>query len=1107
MIIELFNWLHEDEVFLPLSNQLLSRDLLELEQSQANKTNRSLLSEVRLAKLSGLETSDARSKLEKHIVFMSYLEFCRKNFTEAPKSSLFLITLKYLLTQSQTEAPHLSAKLNELFGALLQEDRSNTLSFYQQNEELFKNHPDIQKRVELALDEQKHNEAVKRIERDLAHLSTQLSQQTDPLGIIRLCREWVSDTEQFAALILWLLQRNVSTEQILQTHLFHDFLKYHLFTLHSEDNEVFHLYALLARFPQAKQLMEAAKQTGSDERGFQHYALDGILSEKELQEVPQRLKPLQFSLTASNFLALHTLFGQPFLTAAVATSVEQKNAKWSEILCQTLNESAAQGIPGLINIIAREFSPQILENLAGLIDDHTAQRLLSNNEGAVFYLLPYKPQLFEYITEKNVTEFIHQISIRDTSDPEIIFQLMALFSMLPKKRNPITQLVFQAIIENLAQHPLLLDDEKLLRQLRKYHDCEQILAQQSAQIKQRVHDCMIEQTTEPAFSSHNYQIIEDVWLEATRKINVFELIKPQAKYPLNHKYALQTKIAEMAFLCHGDHFDLDAFIEALSLPPVNAENGASEYERILIEILAVIDNELLREQIIGKLEGYPVQRLDWIEKEYAGKTIFLKAAKQGNLGLVTFLKDQIAPEAFNQAIITAAKANHWKIVDFLCRIDKVQLNQDELEKLILLAAEQGQLKIIKYLLNTYDYELAATEIIKILHQAITNGKLNVVTYFYNSFGSVLNQSTINKLFNSAVESEYWDIVLFIAESEKHPPSLSAIEKAFNQAVNTMHLEGVKGLYHLSTNAPRPHIIQRAFVKSCKLGDVPVVQCLHALLEKLPPPVLEDALDQAVVNGQIETVSYLCNSPSNPPNQSSINQGLITAAKTGTIVLVDFFCSMTTRNRPTQNAVNQALYWTVKNNQVKSLITLCHSQSNSPSKLVIRKSVHLAVKSGKLGIVEYLCMNEMNSLNQRAVEEELIFAVKFKKPEIVRFLCELPSNSPGKKALRIALNRAVSSNQTDIASYLSDQLQHTINLQKTSDSEMDNISGIGSLSETGLEVERNPEMNSSTERVEDSEISHEPEVGRPLKAYGLFKVSARRDISPESTALAKSITLR
>ncbi|KTD40188.1 ankyrin repeat domain-containing protein [Legionella parisiensis] len=1126
IISDLFNWFQDDEKSLHLVDQPLSQDLLKSEQSQAKKINRLLLSEARVAKLTGLEPGDAQSKLEKHILFMDYLEFCNLQFAEDHQCSLFLVTLKYLLPKTQKEDFHQNAKLNELFVALLHQDRENTLSFYQQNEILFKNHPEIQKQVELGLCEQKRNEALKRVEDHLGDLSKQLSNQKNPLGIIGLCREWVGDTEQFAALILWLLQRHVSIKQILQSYLLHDFLKYHLFTLHSEDNEVFHLYSLLSRFPEAKLLVEAAQKTGSDERGFQHYALNGILSEKELQSIPPKPQSLEFSLTTANFLALHELFGATFLTAAVITSVEHENLTWLEALKQTLNqqEIVTNEIPRLINYIAHESSPHVLEIFAALIDDHTAQYLLSKNEGAVFYLLPYKPMLFEYINEKNITGFIHQLTARHTSDPEIIFQLMALFSMLPKKESPLTQLVFQAIIDNLVHHPLLLEDEKLLRQLRKYPDCNRILTQQSEKIKKQVHDCIMEQSKELPFSRYHYHIIEDIWVDATRKLAVFDLISPQEKFNLNNKYALQAKVAEITFFSHREFFDLDAFIESLSMPPVVAENGVSEYERILIEILAIIDNESIREQIIEKLESYPIHRLDWVEKEYDGKTIFLQAAKHGNLGLLSLLQEQIAPETFNKAIITAATANQWEFVERLCQYNKVQLSEEEIATLILQAAEHGQVIIIKYLLDTYDYKPSTDEVIQILHQAITHNKLNVVQYFHNFSNKMPAQSVINKLFNSAIELEFWDIALFIADSDKHYPSLLTIEKAFTHAATTMQLDAMQRFCTLSTNIPRPNVIYRAFVKACQLGHLPIVQCLHDVPEKLPQAIIEKALEQAIINGHKDIISYLYNSSIYPPNQSLVNQGFITAVKTGKVALVEFFCSMAIKNKPTRHVINQAMYWAVKHGQVELFSTLCRWEQNSPGKSVVKHSFLLGVEHGKLDIVAYLCTNKMDAFNQRDVGEGLILAVKLKNPQVARYLCELPVNTPNKKSLRIACNKAIASGQNELADYLSKQLNIKKSPQKMMDSEMDNSSEtnhepkidnileIDTLSESGLEIVDIPiidnglTMNGSTESAQDSDINHAPKVGASLKSHGLFKVKIQRKVPSVSTDLVGAFDL-
>ncbi|KTC80611.1 Ankyrin repeats (3 copies) [Legionella cherrii] len=1111
IINELFNWLHAHEESLHLSDNYLSRDLLESEQIQAKTTHRRLLAEVRIAKLNKQKTDELIDKLEQHQVFMDYLEFCSQKFVEDSASSLFLITFKYVLSKSQPGIPYLGARWNELFFALLKTDKNKLLSFYQGNEELFKNHPEIQKRVVLELHEQKHKEAIKRVENHLMRLTGQLANQKNPLGIIGLCREWISEPELFAALILWLLQRNVTTKQILQTYLFHDFLKYHLFTLYSEDNEIFHLFALLNDFPETKLLLEAAKQTRSDEPAFQHYALDGTLSKNELQDIPRTEYPLQFSLKPTNFLALHKLFGQQFLIAAI-TSEEQKNSKWLNTLNHTLNQPQviAQELPTIITIVAREYSPQILEHLAHLIGDDTAQQLLSNNEGAVFYLLPYKPKLLEHINEENVTRFIQQITVGNTSDPEIIFQLMALFSMLSKEKNPVTQRVFEAILDNLVLHPMLLEDEKLLCRLRKYPDCGRIIDQKSEAIKQHVNTCIIAQTRESTFSSRNYHLIEDTWLNATRKLTVLDLIKPQAKFELNNKYALQAKIAQAAFLCHGQHFDLNAFIDALSLPPVVADE-VSEYERVLIEILAVIDDEFIRNQILKHLEDEPIQRLNWAEKEYEGKTIFIKAAQHGNLGLIALLEDQIASNALSKAIRTAARANQWRVVDHLCRNNKTQLSSAELERIIFLAAEQGQSKVIKYLLNTYDYEPSSTELMHILNAAMTYDQLGVIQLFYYSADNMPKQSGINKLFQAAIELGHWDIALFIAQSENNPPSLVAIEKAFTHTANTMQLEAMTKLCLLSTNAPRAQTIQRVFVKACQDGNLPVVQSLCKFPKQLPPAIVGEALAQASIYGHMGIISHLCNLSTNPPNQSSINHGLVAAAKAGKREPVQFFCSMTTPNQPTQHGVNQALLETIKNNQVEIFIELCRSPQHAPSNLAIRESFLLAVKMGKLDSVGCICTYEMSALNQRTVEKALILAVKHKKPEIVRYLCELSINSPENKSLKMAVNKAAASNQSAVAEYLREQLRSKTKTQKKIDHELDNSSGthsdsefshfseLDNDSETDREITSNPEEdNNNVENHHRLTVDHRVEIegrteenqnterGASLKSHGLFK---------------------
>ncbi|KTC91136.1 hypothetical protein [Fluoribacter dumoffii] len=1117
LISELFKWLQDEKAALHLSNQTLSPGLCETELSQAQKTNRRLLADIRVARSSNRDTHDLITNLKQHNVFMDYLEFCRKKFEENSKCSLFLITLNYLLSQDNSLYP---TKLNALFFALLQEDKETILSFYQANQGLFKDHPEIIKRVTAEQNKQKYEEAIKRVELHLARLSDKFATQKHPLGITGLCREWVGDTELFAALILWLVQRQVSTNDILSTYLLHDYLKYYLFTLHSEDNEVSRLYALLSHFPEASELVQAAQKTCSDEQAFQQYALDGTLAGEELTEISKKHYPVQFSLTSTNFLALHELFGQNFLIAAIAS--EQKNSTWLGMLIKTLNQPRiiADELPGIINCVAREYSPRTLGHLAQLIDDETAQQLFRNNNGAVFYLLPYKPKLITHINEENVADFIQNLT-QGTTSSEIIFQLMALFSIIAKKKNPSAQLVFETILDNLHHHPALLEDEDFVRQLKKYPDCQKIIDRKCKEIREQVKACIIAQTTEPVFTAANYYLIEDTWFEAIQKLNLLHLIIPQAKFDLHNKYALRAKTAEVAFLFHGELFDLNAFIEALSLPSVVARE-VSEYERVLIEILALIDNEPIRRQIIEKLVNDPVHRTNWAEKEYEGKTVFIKAAQHGNLGLITLLEEKIAPEAFNKAIKTAAKANQWDVVNHLCRNDNALLDEDELEKIIFMAAEKGQLKVTRYLLTAYHYKPSSIELMHILNAVITNNKLKTFQLFYNSFEKVLNKSDVNKLFNLAIELGHWNIVLLMAHSEKQMLSPAAIDKAFNEAANSSKLQVIKELCNLPLIAPRPQTIHRAFIKACQKGNLALVQCLHELPEQLLSVTLEEGLEEAVLNENLAVINYLCSLSANPLHQSSITQALFTAAKTGKVLILDFLCSLNTPNQPMQRAMNQALLWTVKKNQVASFLTLCHAKQNAPNKLAIREAFLLAVKMGIPDIVEYVCENEIHSLNQRTVEEALKLAVKNKNPGIVRYLCDLATYTPEKKFLRVIYSKALSSGQTEVAQLLNERISKASSKKQSTaatnySSEIDYNSEEENFSETEFILSSTKTGNPGAEEIapfltcgsskdieDNGELKQNSETSNLLKGQGFFRTKTQQNSASAPVQIVKGL---
>ncbi|KGP62924.1 hypothetical protein EP47_09850 [Legionella norrlandica] len=985
IINDLFNWLENNESPSPLvvANQTINQELLQKEESQTLRTHHELIAQARIAKFSGLPMAEINKKLEQHKVFKDYLIFCRQQFQENEKNTLFLIALKHLLLKTEAEQFAYMDKINELFWALLRDSKIETLNFYDNNEALFKNCHEIQRRMELECRQQKIEASVQTVKNHFQDLTESLAFQKNPLGIIALFREWVSDTEKFAALLLCLLQKEVSIEKILQTNLLQDFLKYHLHNLHSEDSEVNSLYSLLSFFPETQALVEAAQNVSCGEPAFQQYSLDGNIQNKTLAVISPSPAILQFSLNSENFFALYQLFGQSFLAAAIIYG----KGIWLDLLKQTLNqpETVETLLPGLINFLARESSEETLKTLAELIDDTTAQQLLKLNQSSIFHLLQYKPLLLDVFQGKNISEYISQLLQINHSDQDIIYQLMALFLMLLKQKHPATKIVFEAIIDNLVHYPYLIEDEELLKHLKKYKDSDQLLAQRGEKIQQQLHHCIIDQTAQSTFEPYNYHIIEATWLDATRKIDALNRINPQIKVSLGDKYKLQARIAEIAFHAHGSHFDLDHFIDSLGLPPVASSEEVSAYERVLIEIIAAIDDVFVREQIINKLETSPIERLNWHQKEYGGKSIFIKAAKYGNLGLISLLGNTIDTTTLEKAISCAAKHSQWEAFDHLCSINKIKLNHKEIQDFVILAAKQGQINSIQVLMNLYSYQPSAKIIQSILTTAIEDGEIKVVDFFYSLSIQICRQPSLDHLFKLAVQFKHWNILEFLVHSEKAPPPQSTIERAFEQTAYAQQMDAVKILCNLPNHCPRPQIIGRVLLKACKLKLTPVVQYLCSLpLEPLSKLVIEKALIEAIANGHLEIVTSLCESPFIRPEKSSINIAIKMAAKS---------------------------------KQTEIFIALCSNRKNPPSKEALKLSSHWAIRTGNLDIIKYLCTNQPTIFNQHMLEQALLLAIKFKRPEIARYLCQNPEITSNRKITHSALNKAITARQTDIVGYL------------------------------------------------------------------------------------------
>lgn len=1034
MLNMLLAWIEGNEEDFPFENQPLTLSFFEREHTIERHNHQRLIARARIAwfsKRRKIDTSHTSlpeaQDVEKHQHLLNFIEFGKKELTAIASDSLFSLALKYCLNLlAENKEATLVLKSTHLFMALLHEDKTKTLKFYEENKSLFKDCEGINRQVAKELAEIKMGEAVKSVQKYLASFTEQLAQQKNALGISELFKTELYDVEKFAALLLWLLQQGVSSKAILRTNLLHDFLRYHLFTLDQEESAIRQLYALLAQFPEAKKLVARAGKVSCDERGFESYSLDGVLHrEEELLSVQVSGAPLDFTPTEENFAALFRLFGQPFLFAAVITPTAPDNQDWLNALKRSLNHESMlpKELPALINLIAVG-GPAFLKELAKLLEEATVEQLISLNSGSILHLLPYKPALFEQINAVNVEKYIQQLNISDASGPDVIAQLLVMLVALLKHNHPSAGQVFDAIIEKLFDNSHLIDDMELLRQLKRYPGWAIHLARRSAQLQQQLEECIARGTEQSSLTTESYQLIEDTWFEVSRKLQTLTYLHSQAKFDFYDKYTLYIRIAQACYQKQGSAFDINAFIELLSLQfPTQPSEDISEYERVLLEILTAIDDELIRNTIIDKLEATPIQRHNWRERDYGGETAFLKAARQGNLGLLTDIAaiKQQSKSTMNKALLLAAEAGHWPVVNYLCT-DTIKLFTRRTICLVLIhAAEQGELTAVQVFCNN-DNPLPTKKVLeKTLEGAITNNHIHVVRYLCQLAGNSFSREIIERGFRLAVKLEHWDLAEYFGSLSVNAPSQLQIEKMFEQAAEKNCLELAKRLYRLENNAPRQIVIERVMNKMARVGNLEFISYFCGLEDNLlSQSFIESALIEAAANGHLPLVKYLSNLEANKPNQHAQGKALQAAIKAGKQDVIAYFCSLPT-NRFLQVAVDFGVLSAVKSQQVTAMQFFCNL-SNPPSRQGIENALQAAIKLGDTATALYLCNLPTNAPSRRIVEQGLLSAVKGKQVALVQGFCSLSSdNKPRKPVLELALRKANATRQIEMVDYLREVL--------------------------------------------------------------------------------------
>ncbi|CDZ78046.1 Ankyrin repeats (3 copies) [Legionella massiliensis] len=1012
MLETLINCIKNGETITHLDNILLNLPTIQRALTDARVEERKLLATVRIARYTKASSTEVLEAFEKQSRLVRFLEFCEGALkTEKQENSAYMLVFEYWLTLPLDQRPDNHAlKVNGLFMALLAENAKSCMEYYANNKNLFLGYPQTRTVAEHNL---KLTKGLAQVNESLLLLQQLLAEQENPLGIQPLFKSSISETEKLAAFLLWLIERNTSVETILQTQLLHDFLRYNMSYLDSEDSDIHYLYQLLSHFPQTAPLIEQAKITSCDERGFERYALDGELKEEgSVQSIDPEERTLDFSPTANNFDALYQLFGSAFLHQALNWLAVNEDEHWSNLLEEHLNSPACltTELPALINYIAKE-NPQMLELLASLIRIESLDLLLSSQNGAVMHLLPYNPELLDSIDAPSIASFIQEIRA-NVASYDLIAQLSALFDASLQRHHETSPLIFDAIIDSLYENSHLVDDDELIALLEKYPYRSQNLKQRCQNLQQLLEDTIAANTSDATFATHNYHLIEDMWQDTSMKLRVLNGIKPSLEVEPYDKYSLYVRIVQSSINQHGQVFDLDAFIQALELPDRKAPVGASLHERVYVELLCAIDDQILRVQLADLLGNS-----DWMAKDYGGLSVLIKAAQQGNTGLIQLLVENYNLDLIDlePALSASTTAGHWETANYLCSLPEAQLEKEQLLDLLRLAVDEGQLTTIKLLVEMDSFTHVNAKVFnQLLESAATKGHLEIVKFLCEHPSYTLKTYVMNKLFQIALKSNHLEILAYFCNSPC-PPMQTQVDKAFELAATSNNLELTKFFCSSENIPPSKGALERVFKLVSALGFPLIVQYLRESHPScLTQPVCADAMVDAAANGRLGIVNYLMEFTL----ASAAGRVLKAAIKNHRWGTANYICNVSAGAPHLSQVINAQLLSMAKegnSSDVKKLLLL----KIKPQPHAIENAQLEAIKQGHFSLAVYLFNTHPPST--KFLNKALIEAVNSKSLAMVSYLCEL-ENMPDLRIMKAARRRCLSKSQTEIAAYLFDRIK-------------------------------------------------------------------------------------
>lgn len=683
--------------------------------------------------------------------------------------------------------------------------------------------------------------------------------QKGVMGIAAMGRSFIDRPIALAAFLYCMRLRGITSDKILGTYLLQDFFRYHVCSLNEKNNPIEQLYKLLQEFTETRLLAERAITVRCQEGGLSSYALDGSVHHQaaSLSVIPFTPTPLRFTPDETNLDVLHTLFGVDFLMGVLYQWDDLKNNERCKYkITQLFNQ------PYVINSQLHEIIDRLhiythlQPALASLLTEETLEILIARHEGGILNLIPFCPHLINKIQRLDLPSYLKTLDHHASSGLALISSLFALFDGVKIVDDTAAKLVFDALLNAIIADPYVIDDMSVIRQLRKYSHLKEFVITKAQALETQLAQ-FIELHTQSAIEHMDYISIEDVWRATAIKIQLLQKISSFKSNCPTDKYKLYSRIARAFVARDNGCFNLSAFTHAVGVEPLFHADHITSYERLIVELLVAIDDDVLRTECIQILDMYVTDR--WKTFSYGDHGLLTQATLAGNLGLIQWMNGEKIEklDGYDDLTLMAAKENHWPLVCYFYAEHKLKKNT--VNQLFLLAAMQGALSEItasfsrdhsvptlkaieqafKLVVNNNDIQSVSCFSVfgkKPCDAVVASAFKNAMDLNYfamtkviaDGFSSSLLDTTINQTVSSAARLNRTDVLNTLVTFSTYQPSQEVIENGLMAATEANQLATVQWFVRVDNNSPRAHVIENARRVAHKLNLTVIENLLSGL---------------------------------------------------------------------------------------------------------------------------------------------------------------------------------------------------------------------------------------------------------------------------------------